>query len=405
MRRIIKNTVLATLMSSAAMMGTAATAAENDPLQIIVSLNDQHMRVYRGTEMIASSNISSGKKGHTTPTGIFSVLQKNKHHRSNIYNNARMPYMQRLTWSGIALHASNSVPRHPASHGCVRMPHKFANKLFKMRTNGMHVIIENETRSPTQISHEALFQPKTTWTASADYDGWVNAHIETLNTGFVNSDHRYPARIFVTRRTHKEDLADAQRLLNKLGFEAGDEDGLMGPATWKAITAFQEANSLEANGKLDGKLISLMFSKAGEIRPANGRILVRKHHKTIYEAQINIQDAAKPLGSHLFTVSGFDPDSGKTDWLVTTLNDRVHRKVNLSDGNEVDPTTGRFNPQDALSRIQMSDHDREQISRFLSKGSSLTISDNGMSIETGKKGTDFIVLSKPQSGLKQIASN
>lgn len=383
-----------------------AAAAEKDPLQVVVSLKDQHLRVYRGTEEITSSNISSGKRGHETPTGIFSILHKNRHHRSNIYSGAPMPYMQRLTWSGIALHASNSVPRSPASHGCVRMPHKFARQLFKMRTNGVHVIIEDDPQAPQPIAHSALFQPEKTWKTSSKFDPWVNSHIELQNAGFLESDHRYPARIFVTRRTHKEDLAEVQRLLNKLGYNAGTVDGIMGPATWNAITDYQEAKGLEKNGKVDGPLINRLYSAAGEYRPANGRMIVRKHLKTIYETEVNITEPNRPLGSHLMIVSGYDAKASKTDWTSITVEDRIHRKINLRSGGDIDQQTNRFPLVSALSRIQMSNHDRKQISRFLSPGSSFTISDNGMSIETGpKKGTDFIVLSKPEPKLAKLASN
>ncbi len=132
-------------------LSSMAVAAENDPLHVVVSLQDQYLKVYRGRELVTQSNISSGKAGNDTPTGVFSVLQKNRHHRSNIYSNAPMPFMQRLTWSGIALHASNHVPDHPASHGCIRLPHKFAGELFRLDTRGMHVVIEKNPQIPHSI--------------------------------------------------------------------------------------------------------------------------------------------------------------------------------------------------------------------------------------------------------------
>ena len=80
---------------------------------------------------------SSGKSGYSTPSGVFSILSKNRYHYSNIYRGAPMPYMQRLTWSGIAFHGSNSVPKdRPASHGCIRLPHSFASQLFKFTEKG-----------------------------------------------------------------------------------------------------------------------------------------------------------------------------------------------------------------------------------------------------------------------------
>ena len=161
MRSILSAILVVSFSVSLLVSSSIAYAGEKDPLQIVVSLSEQILRVYQGTKEITSSNISSGKKGYSTPTGIFSVLQKSRHHRSNIYSNAPMPYMQRLTWSGIALHASNNVPRHPASHGCVRLPHSFARQLFKMKTNGMHVVIEDGPSMPQSIEHSLLFQPIT----------------------------------------------------------------------------------------------------------------------------------------------------------------------------------------------------------------------------------------------------
>ncbi|WP_244500418.1 L,D-transpeptidase family protein [Methyloceanibacter methanicus] len=99
------------------------------PVAIIVSLPDQLVHVYRGGVRIGLSTCSTGKKGHSTPTGVFTILEKDKHHHSSTYNNAPMPNMNRLTWSGVALHAGN-LPGYPASHGCVRLPLKFSEKLF-----------------------------------------------------------------------------------------------------------------------------------------------------------------------------------------------------------------------------------------------------------------------------------
>lgn len=381
-----------------------ALAASKGPIQIIVSLDKQHMRVFSGTEEIASSNISSGKKGHETPTGIFSVLQKNRHHRSNIYSNAPMPFMQRLTWSGIALHASNSVPRHPASHGCVRMPHNFAGQLFKLATNGAHVVIEDRPSAPSKVEHRFLFQPAKVWEPSSKLDPWVNAKIESENFGFVKTDNRYPARIFITRRTHKDEIFSVQDMLNELGFDAGSVDGIMGPTTWSAITQFQKTRDIAANGKIDNALLDELYTAAGKVRPANGRLLIRSHHKTVFSTQVHLEHAEKPLGSHLLTVADYDEKTNQTNWIGLTLEDRVQKKIHLKHGKDVTSTTERASLSKTLSRIKMSEHDRKQVARLLSAGSSITISDNGMSIETGKKGTDFIVLTDPNSEAEQTVS-
>jgi len=400
MRHVFASGILALSVFGTGTVG----AAPNDPIQIVVSLEEQQMRVFRGAEQIAASNISSGKKGHDTPTGIFSILQKNRHHRSNIYSNAPMPFMQRLTWSGIALHASNSVPHHPASHGCVRMPHKFAGKLFKMATRGAHVVVEDNPQTPEYIQHNALFQPIVTWQPSRKYDAWVNAEIERQNFGFLETDHRHPARIFITRRTHKDEIYAVQKLLNGLGFDAGEVDGIMGPATWQAIATFQKSNNRQADGKINTELLDMLYKAADKTRPANGRLLVRSHHRTVYATQVHIEDAETPLGSHLLTVSEYNKKVGITKWMSITLNDRIQETIHLKNGKQVDPITGRADVRDTLSRIQMSKHDHNQISRLLSAKSSITISDNGISIETGATGTDFIVLTDPDVSLATASS-
>lgn len=110
------------------------------PITITVNIPRQHMLVYRGDALIGVAAISSGKPGHRTPTGTFPILQKNMWHRSNLYSNAPMPYMQRLTWSGIAIHGGHN-PGYPASHGCIRVPTAFAKKLFAITTLGARVAV------------------------------------------------------------------------------------------------------------------------------------------------------------------------------------------------------------------------------------------------------------------------
>ena len=118
------------------------------PLLIIVSIPDQKVHVYRNGIRIAASTCSTGKPGHSTPTGVFKILQKDKHHRSSTYSNAPMPNMNRLTWSGIALHAGN-LPGYPASHGCVRLPMEFSERLFGLTRTGMTVVIADNKSYPS----------------------------------------------------------------------------------------------------------------------------------------------------------------------------------------------------------------------------------------------------------------
>src|SRR6202789_3372700 len=129
--------------------------SESGPIIAIVSLPDQRVYVYRNGLRIAASSCSTGKLGHRTPTGVFKILQKDKNHHSSTYNNAPMPYLNRLTWSGIALHAGQ-LPGYPASHGCVRLPKDFAELLFGVTKLGMTVVIADDKSQPEEVTHPGM---------------------------------------------------------------------------------------------------------------------------------------------------------------------------------------------------------------------------------------------------------
>lgn len=125
------------------------------PVVAIVSLPEQRMYIFRNGVRIGQSTVSTGTKGHATPTGMFTILQKKVRHESNIYKGARMPHMQRLTWTGIAMHAGR-LPGYPASHGCVRLPVDFAEKLYSITGNGTSVIITDDKFAPGETAEPGL---------------------------------------------------------------------------------------------------------------------------------------------------------------------------------------------------------------------------------------------------------
>ena len=132
-----------------------AQDAAKGPLQIIVSIADQRISVYDDGALIARSSVSTGVPDHPTPSGIFSIISKRRWHRSNLYSAAPMPYMQRLTWSGIALHAG-VLPGYPASHGCIRLKKDFAIRLWHLTKRGTRVIIAPDDVRPVEIAHPTL---------------------------------------------------------------------------------------------------------------------------------------------------------------------------------------------------------------------------------------------------------
>lgn len=135
----------------------APEIAPAGPVMIIISLKAQKAYAYRNGVLIGVSTVSTGSKGHPTPTGVFTVLQKAADHVSSIYKGAAMPFMQRLTWGGVALHAGN-LPGYPASHGCIRLPLAFAKLLFAVTRMGVTVMITEEAVAPIVVATPAILK-------------------------------------------------------------------------------------------------------------------------------------------------------------------------------------------------------------------------------------------------------
>jgi len=169
--------------------------APDGPVLVYVDLGRQLATVYRNGVRIAVSTISSGKEGHETPTGVFTILEKNVEHYSRTYDNAPMPYQQRLTWKGVAMHAGN-LPGYPASHGCIRLPMEFAKKLFSVTEKGGTVVIAGGHEDPVKRPAAGVLAPAMagvttppsavltpagtyTWTPEASPSGPVSIIIST----------------------------------------------------------------------------------------------------------------------------------------------------------------------------------------------------------------------------------
>ena len=136
----------------------ASQIAPTGPMLVYVDLSRQLATVYRNGVRIAVSTISSGKAGHETPTGVFTILQKDADHRSSLYNSAPMPFQQRLTWDGVALHAGG-LPGYPESHGCVHLPFGFSKQLFAITTLGATVVVMGDAIDHVRTSEASLLAP------------------------------------------------------------------------------------------------------------------------------------------------------------------------------------------------------------------------------------------------------
>src|SRR4030081_236408 len=140
---------------------TEATAPRDAgaPIMAIVSIKTQQVTFYDADGWILRAPVSTGTTGRETPAGVFALIEKEKDHHSSMYDDAWMPNMQRITWNGVALHGG-PLPGYAASHGCVRMPYGFAEKLFDKTWIGMRVIISPDNAEPVEFTHPALFVPK-----------------------------------------------------------------------------------------------------------------------------------------------------------------------------------------------------------------------------------------------------
>ncbi len=151
-----------------------AGVAPEGPMVVVVSLDEQRAYAYRNGVEIGYTTVSTGKPGHETPTGIFTILQKDKDHHSSKYNDAAMPYQERLTWDGVALHAGG-LPGYPESHGCVHLPSQFAADLFGVSHMGMTVVIVDSKTAPAQVDHPAALAPVDPTTGTDDVEASLQA--------------------------------------------------------------------------------------------------------------------------------------------------------------------------------------------------------------------------------------
>lgn len=393
---------LALAMSASTVLAAGAQA----PLQIVVSKDQQSIVVYDGDTVVATSNVSTGKAGHSTPTGIFSILEKQRFHKSNIYSNAPMPFMQRLTWSGIALHASNHVPDYPASHGCVRMPDDFAKQLFKMTGRGLHVLISDRQLTPVAIADPFLFQPAVvepvllsdvTLRPSVSQVHTKTVEVATIQpeptkTVAVETEREPPIRMLITHRSQLEITLDVQTQLNALGYAAGIADGYAGAQTVEAIKAFQTAEKLAIDGKMTPAFVEALYARTGKGKPPNGQLLVRRDFEPLFETPVVIAQPEIALGTHFLQFQNIDPSTGKGEWFAMTLDNALPGPMKKRLGITMEEDAMAFNAvQRTIDRITIPDDARQRINELLTEGSSLTMSDMGLGQETGD-GTDFVTI-------------
>jgi L,D-transpeptidase catalytic domain len=407
----------------------AAPREAGEPIMAIVSIKSQQVTLYDADGWIAREPVSTGVRGRETPAGVFAVIEKDKDHHSTMYDDAWMPNMQRITWNGLALHGG-PLPGHAASHGCVRMPYGFAEKIFDKTRIGMRVIIAPNDAAPVDISHPALFQPDPDAVAAAP------ARAEPLARDAAAAakaaDEAKKAASTATRETAS--LTASLRKLEKAKARADAElaraDKALAAASDKTkaraeerkqkaaaqaaeITAQLDTAKAGAQSKLDAAAAAKDAAKAAAAKKASvtkaasdaklalepvsvyisratQKLYVRRNtHKpapdgggevfdTSIELPVTIRDPDRPIGTHVFTAMARSGSGLR--WSVVTIDD----------GDDA---------RDALDRITMPQAVLDRVAPTALPRSSIVISDEPLSRETNYR-TEFVAVlsNQPQGG-------
>jgi hypothetical protein len=308
--------------------------------------------------------------------GVFSIIEKDRYHHSNLYSNAPMPYMQRITWSGVALH-EGVLPGYPASHGCIRLSSDFAKKLWPTTTLGARVVIARNEVTPVDFAHPKLFAPKP-----------KPAEPQIASNGTVRP-------IVLSQATTTDANSDVAK-------DAPDPaDDIVKPALADdppkpTVPRLRAADQpLKRSGQV------AVFVSRKEMK-----IFVRQGMVPLFDMPVAIAEPDQPLGTHVFTALGMNEDGSRMRWnLMTVATDPWaaaepwdgRTRLRESRSRELPRPTTRLKPSstaaEALNRIQMPQEAVDRIAELLIAGSSLVISDEGLGRETGRY-TEFIVLTR-----------
>ncbi len=444
--------------------GQGPYRAAGVPMMAVVSLSRQRVTVYDARGKMLEAPVSTGQSGYETPTGLYSVIQKNRHHYSNLYENAPMPFMQRITWSGIALHAG-ALPGYPASHGCIRLPHDFAGQLFELTKMGLRVVVVRDDMLPVDFAHPGLFRP------GASSPGQPDAKIESaalappmtrrsVAAAKVAAAQAAAAKAQQARRVASLARQDAAEFLEKLEIaegakkvaeatikeadallqtEVSSRDGeklraIKAKAQDRLSAAQAQIDAVYAEGKAKIDAAAAARAEVKAAREASAaaeeeaklaaqapvsvfisrktqRLYVRQSFEPLFESDVTIRDPGAPIGTTLFTALGYaGEDTDELRWSALAMYPNVYpNPAHLRPA--ADPRRGRGGEpvstdaavaKAALERIGIPQHALDRISELVTPGSSLIVSDEEMSRET-RKGTDFVVLmsGEPQGGVRR----
>ncbi|MCB1500966.1 MAG: L,D-transpeptidase [Bauldia sp.] len=266
------------------------------PVAIIVSIPEQRVYVYRNGIEIAVSTCSTGKPGHETPTGVFTILQKDKNHHSSTYNNAPMPNMERLTWQGVALHAGN-LPGYPASHGCVRLPMDFSAKLFGITHLGTAVIVANARSAPADVVH-----PGQVLSADANAEFAHVADTKAKTPAAATPVNVVAAVDVPTPHLNPHDEAPA---------------ATADAASPGEVTPVAEVVPVPATAIL--------------VSSVDQRIIVLDNGEIVAEGVATIAEPGAPLGHHVFVLSNVNDADGQLHWHTFGFGHEIGADVDAAD--------------------------------------------------------------------------
>lgn len=338
------------------------------PVYIVVSLADQHATIYDANGVVTRTRVSTGQPGHRTPTGVFSVIGKERWHRSNIYSSAPMPWMQRITWSGVALHAG-VVPGYPASHGCIRLPAGFAPQLYGMTKMGARVIVSPRDVQPVEFSHPLLPAPKmyeaSVTTASTSPTTSNSAPLELASIAASGTD-----KTSADKTSTDQTASTGPQLLNPIAY-AG--------ALKKRATADKSAADDAAKNAL-----AAAQSAGAEARQASDQ--VRKAEADLQAAEAKFAEASdraatETTGATVQPAStNASAQSGVTENKTAAEAALTHARSALDEAraNEATKSAAAFAAveawkhaaaaaEEAADLVEQADRRREQVSVFISK--------------------------------------
>jgi L,D-transpeptidase catalytic domain len=352
------------------------------PLQLVVSINTQKVTLFSKGVRVAQGPVSTGVRGHPTPMGVFSVIEKDRYHHSNIYSGAPMPYMQRITWSGVALH-QGELPGHPASHGCIRMSHDFAKKLWPITKLGVRVIVARDELTPTEFAHAKLFVPRS-----------KPAEPQTALSGATEDASRPTAKFAEAAIEHTDHVPS----------DAAPDPIKAAPVSSESVKpspTVDPPTPLVPRYKVTDQPVTRTGQVAVFVSRKEKKVFVRQGFVPLFELPVAIEDPDQPLGTHVFTAMEVTEDGTGMRWNLMTVatgpSVSVDHRDSLRRSKEPPKPIVHGKPPStaaqALDRIHLPQEVVDRIGELLVPGSSLVVSDEGLGRETGR-GTEFIVLTR-----------